>query len=66
MRNKLQPCTGKVDDQGSCHEITSLKIGSGNGLILRRILTTLRRDQGRSPDIITGPLWMKEGKISAK
>lgn len=66
MRNKVQPPTGKVDDQGSCHEINSLRRGSGYGLILRRILTTLRKDQGRSPDIYTGPLWMKEGKISAK
>lgn len=66
MRNKVQPPTEKVDDQGSCYEINSLRRGSGNGLVLRRTLTTLRGESRQKPRYIHWATVGKKRKISAK
>lgn len=43
-----------------------MRRSSRNSPILRGTPAILQRDQGRSPDLYTGPLWRKEDEISAK
>lgn len=63
MRINVQTPTGKGDHQMSYN---LMRRSSRNSPVLRGTPAILQRDQGRSPDLYTGPLWRKEDEISAK